>query len=173
MPLLPRRLAETAAISLSLAAFVVLAAHGLTPFPAEMGAAALVLAMFAGICLTGIVIFTNADSIEAVSAQPSRMLTSAHVETGRPRLFTRHQTRHHAPATDDDFWCDARRGSRLARFRPRRLDAARRGTGLGGSKRVQLLSRSRHRPRHGTHTQTSDSNRFTLRGAGTQLRPVS
>ncbi len=63
-PLLARKLAAGGGLAL-LAAFIVLAAHGLTPFPAEMGAAALVLAMFAGICLTGIVIFANANSIEA------------------------------------------------------------------------------------------------------------
>jgi protoheme IX farnesyltransferase len=68
-PPLARRLAGLGGLSL-LAAFVVLAAHGLTPYPKEMGAAALVLAMFAGICLSGIVIFANAATIEsALGAQ--------------------------------------------------------------------------------------------------------
>ena len=60
---LTRRLSETALMSI-VAAFIVLAAHGLTPFPAEMGAVALVLAMLSGLCLSSIVILANAATIQ-------------------------------------------------------------------------------------------------------------
>ena len=63
-PSLPKRLSGLGALSL-FSAFVVLAAHGLTSYPKEMGAAALVLAMFSAICLSGIVIFANARAIES------------------------------------------------------------------------------------------------------------
>ncbi len=82
-PLLARKLAGTGGLAL-LAAFGVLAAHGLTPYPAEMGAAALVLAMFSGICLTGIVIYANAGALEAGLGA-----TGASVDTGQHKLIAR------------------------------------------------------------------------------------
>ncbi|MEZ4524023.1 MAG: heme o synthase [Thermomicrobiales bacterium] len=73
-----RRLAEIAGFSL-LAAFAVLAAHGLTPYPGEMGAAALVLAMFSGICLSGIVILANAGSFKTALGGTTAAIDRAHV----------------------------------------------------------------------------------------------
>ncbi|CAN5662560.1 heme o synthase [soil metagenome] len=82
-PKLARRLAETGGLAL-IAGFAVLAAHGLTPYPGEMGAAALVLAMFAAICLSGIVILASAGTIQnALGA------TSLSVDRSRPGLIVR------------------------------------------------------------------------------------
>ncbi|HLT20628.1 MAG TPA: heme o synthase [Thermomicrobiales bacterium] len=63
-PELARRLADTAGLALA-AGVGVLAAHGLTPWPGEMGAIALVLAMFAGISMSAIVIGANGGRLEA------------------------------------------------------------------------------------------------------------
>jgi protoheme IX farnesyltransferase len=85
-PTLAKRLAETAGLAM-IAAFGVLGLHGLTPYPGEMGAAALVLATFAGICLTGIVIDANRAALQGALGASWGSLDGARVQASLRDYF--------------------------------------------------------------------------------------